>query len=360
MLTRSWQRTAWNRLAAVIWAALLVVVWSPCSTTGMAAEGAYGAFGPEGARLREQLWILPGGDPDIPLRATVFRPDDTLASPAGLSFSTHPFPTHRGDAVRRPLVVINHGTSDLTREAVAMPVYYWLSRWFVERGYVVLLPQRRGHGATGGPLAESVGSCVDPDHYRSGLVAAEDIAASIRYMAKLPFIDANDVVVVGISTGGWASLALASQTPSVARAVINIAGGRGGHAGGQANAVCGTSRLVSAAGAFGSTARIPTLWLYSENDSYFGPELARSMANAWTGNGGKADLEILPPYRDDGHKIADDRAGWNVWGPAIDRFLSTTVEAPQTASATAPASNVETGALPPPVIQASGSTVEAR
>ncbi len=67
------------------------------------------------------------------------------------------------------------------------------------------------------PLAESIGSCADPDHYRSGLVAADDIAASIQYMAKQPFIDANDVIVVGISTGGWASLALASRTPSLAR-----------------------------------------------------------------------------------------------------------------------------------------------
>jgi dienelactone hydrolase len=354
VLVRSWERAAWNRLAAVMWAALLLIVSSAGSTTSFASDSAYGAFGPEGARLREQLWVLPGGDPDIPLRATVFRPDDLLSAPAGLAPSAN-----RGDAIRRPLVVINHGTSDLTREAVALPVYYWLSRWFVERGYVVLLPQRRGHGATGGPLAESVGSCADPDHYRSGLIAADDIAASIRYMAKQPFIDANDVIVVGISTGGWASLALASKTPSLARAVINVAGGRGGHAGGELNAVCGASRLVSAARTYGTTARIPTLWLYSENDSYFGPDLAQAMANAWTGSGGKADLEILPPYRDDGHKIADDRAGWNLWGPIIDRFLNTTTEAPQTASATAPASDVETGALPP-VIRASGSPSEAR
>lgn len=354
MLARSWERAAWNRPAALMWAALLLIVSSAGSASSFASDSAYGAFGPEGARLREQLWVLPGADPDIPLRATVFRPDDHLSTPASLAPSAN-----HGDSIRRPLVVINHGTSDLTRESVALPVYYWLSRWFVERGYVVLLPQRRGHGATGGPLAESIGSCADPDHYRSGLIAADDIAATIRYMAKQPFIDANDVILVGISTGGWASLALAAKAPSLARAVINVAGGRGGHAGGQLNAVCGASRLVSAARTYGTTARVPTLWLYSENDSYFGPELAQTMANAWTGGGGKADLEILPPYRDDGHKIADDRAGWNLWGPIIERFLNTTVEAPQTASATASVSDVETGALPP-VIRASGSPSEAR
>ena len=80
---------------------------------------------------------------------------------------------------RHPLVVINHGTSELNRMSVSMPVYYWLSRWFVDRGYAVVLPQRRGHGATGGTLVEAVGDCANPDHYRSGVVAAQDVGAAV-------------------------------------------------------------------------------------------------------------------------------------------------------------------------------------
>ena len=72
-----------------------------------AAELEFGAFGPEGARMREQLWILPSGEAGRPMRATVFRPD---SDPTTLS-------------KRRPLVVINHGTDEATRLAVAMPVY---------------------------------------------------------------------------------------------------------------------------------------------------------------------------------------------------------------------------------------------
>ena len=129
---------------------------------------AYGAYGPEGPRLREQLWIVPSGDPNRYLRATVFRPADPAGSVA---------------PVRRPLVVINHGTSDWTRMAVSMPVFYWLSRWFVDRGYAVVLPQRRGHGATGGSLSEAVGTCAEPDHFASGQVAADDVAAVVEYMS---------------------------------------------------------------------------------------------------------------------------------------------------------------------------------
>jgi pimeloyl-ACP methyl ester carboxylesterase len=241
----------------------------------------------------------------------VFRPDEPAQDEGP-----------QGAGRRHPLVVINHGTSDATRLAVAMPVYYWLSRWFVDRGYVVVLPQRRGHGATGGPLAESIGTCADPDHYDSGLAAADDIEAVVRYMSREPFVAPGETIVVGISTGGWASLALASRNPRDVRAVINLAGGRGGHAFDRPpNEVCGASRLVEAARAYGATARLPTLWLYSENDSYFSPQLARAMSGAWNGAGGEAELHVLPPYGDDGHNLADDRAGWDLWGPIVEGFL---------------------------------------
>jgi len=270
-----------------------------------AAERDFGAFGPEGARMREQLWILPSGEAGRPMRATVFRPDSDATT----------------SSKRLPLVVINHGTDEATRLAVAMPVYYWLSRWFVERGYVVVLPQRRGHGATGGPLSEAIGTCEQPNHYASGNVAADDIASAIDYMTEQPFVSTNGVIVVGISTGGWASLALAARNLPQVEAVVNFGGGRGGHAYGQPNAVCGTEELLSAAREYGRQARAPTVWYYSQNDSYFGPRLAQSLAQVWSAAGGSVEEHILPPYGADGHTIADDRRGWDIWGPSLQSFL---------------------------------------
>lgn len=308
-------RVAYYRVAYYIAAVLAAVVPlvvavapAPAETVPRAAD-VYGPFGPEGPRLREQLWILPSADHAYPLRATVFRPADTPDGETGTA--------------RHPLVVINHGTSDATRLAVAMPVYYWLSRWFVEHGYVVVLPQRRGHGATAGPLAESIGTCADPDHLRSGLAAADDIQGAVDYMSEQPFVAPGEAVVVGISSGGWASLALASRNPDNVRAVINIAGGRGGRPFGQrADTVCGETRLIEAARTFGRTARAPTLWLYAANDSYFRPALARAMASAWHAGGGEAELHVFPAYGSDGHNLADDRAGWDIWGGTVENFLT--------------------------------------
>jgi len=275
--------------------------------------------------MREQLWILPGADPRFPLRATVFRPDDNVV--AGASLETAP--QRLG---RRPMIVINHGTSEPTRQSVAMPIYYWLSRWFVERGYVVVLPQRRGHGATGGPLAESRGDCTAPDHYASGQIAADDLQAAIAFMSQEAFVEPGETIVAGVSTGGWATLALSSRPNAAIRGVINIAGGRGGHAWGERSKVCAPERLIEAAGRYARTATVPGLWLYARNDSYFGPALAEAMKEAWTNNGGRAELHILPAYGSEGHDIADDAAGWSIWGPAVDRFLGQLLSAPNTGS----------------------------
>src|SRR6185312_15058931 len=161
----------------------------------------------EGSRMREQLWVLPSGEAGRDMRATVFRPKGDAS----------------GTEKRRPLVVINHGTDEMTRLAVSMPVYYWLSRWFVERGYVVVLPQRRGHGATGGDLAEGRDTCANPDHLGSGQAAADDIEAALGFMKRQAFVDPARLVVAGISTGGWAALALAARNPPGLQLVVNFA-----------------------------------------------------------------------------------------------------------------------------------------
>ncbi len=306
---------AWPRRLLLVMMVLLVFTPHWLVGRGNGATAIYGPYGPQGPRLREQLWIVPGADPNVPLRATVFRPAED--SPAGWAVGRL-----GGQPTRRPLVVINHGSDDATREAVSMPVFYWLSKWFVDRGYVVLLPQRRGHGATGGDLAEGRDTCADPRHRTSGDAAADDIEAALRYMAGQSFVDASRVIVAGVSTGGWASLALASRNPPGVQLVINFSGGRGGHAYGLPNAICGPDRLIAAAGDYGRTARVPTIWIYSANDTYFGPDIASAMVHAWQQSGGTASLHLLPPYGADGHDFVADRATWRLWGREVESALA--------------------------------------
>jgi dienelactone hydrolase len=104
-------------------------------------------------------------------------------------------------------------------------------------------------------------------------------------------------------------------------AVINFAGGRGGAHPQVGN--CAPQRLVDAAARDGSTARIPTLWLYAANDSFFAPALARKMSEAFVRAGGRAEYVALPAFGSDGHRVfrsADARA---LWQPPVEAFLGT-------------------------------------
>ena len=282
-------------LSRVLTAAALALV--SLSAVATAQSGPVGA--PEG-RWRAQLHRVPldGGGQLIVTR--VCRPP--------------------GEA-RGPLVVINHGSppDPAARLRWATPTCGAVAQWFTQRGYVVALPLRRGYGETGGTWAEGYGPCNTADFVAGGLGSAADIDAAVRDMRTLPYVAPDRLVVVGQSAGGWAALAYASRTPDGLVAVLNFAGGRGGHRDNVPNSNCSADRLVAAAGTFGRTARVPTLWIYSEND-FFAPELARRMHAAFTAAGGRAQLVQPGPYSTDGHNLFST-AGLPVWGLIAASFL---------------------------------------
>jgi pimeloyl-ACP methyl ester carboxylesterase len=82
-------------------------------------------------------------------------------------------------------------------------------------------------------------------------------------------------------------------------------------------------RLVEAMGSYGRTTAVPTLWLYAENDLFFGPSLAREMHAAFRRGGGAAELLVLPSFGSDGHHLFTLDTGIPQWAPAVDRFLAT-------------------------------------
>jgi hypothetical protein len=124
------------------------------------------------------------------------------------------------------------------------------------------------------------------------------------------------MIAVGVSAGGFASLALAADPPQGLAAAINFAGGRGSRAD---NEVCDEDALVRAFAAFGKTSRIPTLWIYAQNDKYFGPELVRRMHAAFSGAGGRAQFVDFPAHGEDGHALFS--RGIPLWTPIVDSFL---------------------------------------
>jgi dienelactone hydrolase len=126
---------------------------------------------------------------------------------------------------------------------------------------------------------------------------------------------------VGQSGGGWGSIALGSKNPPSVRAIITFAAGRGGRVGGKPNNNCAPDELVKETAEFGRTARIPMLWLYVENDTYFGPELTKRMHAAFTDAGGNAEYHLFPAFGSDGHFFIDSADAVPIWAPLVSQFL---------------------------------------
>ncbi|WP_216856964.1 dienelactone hydrolase family protein [Acidisoma sp. S159] len=228
------------------------------------------------------------------------------------------------DAAPAHLVVINHGSPPHADERPTMQLEECSQRavrWFVDRGFVVVEALRRGYGATGGVWAEGYGSCEDPDYVRAGLETARDIGAVVTYATALPFVIPDGVTVVGQSAGGWGTIAYDSVPHSRVAAFVVMAGGRGGHHRDIANNNCRPDLLAQAAGQFGRTATTPMLWIYAENDSFFGPPVANSLLQAFTASGGLVDFHRPGPYGQDGHHLFFGKGGTEVWGPLIKNYL---------------------------------------
>jgi dienelactone hydrolase len=260
-----------------------------------------GPQGREEGEYREQRWLIPTNDGSGRLmRSIVYRP--------------------RGEAARR-LVVINHGAPTSGPASLSQPRFEPASAWFVAQGYVVVVPQRRGYGETGGRYNESYSHCDNADFAGAGREGARDIAAAVAFMRRQPFVRAEGTLVVGQSAGGWATLAFASQNPPGVSGMVNFAGGRGGRRGNLANHNCSPEKLVKAAAAFGRTARVPTLWIYTRNDSFFDPGLSRRMAEAYEKAGGVADYRLLPAFGHDGHYLFSSAAGVPLWAPYVAAFI---------------------------------------
>jgi dienelactone hydrolase len=219
-----------------------------------------------------------------------------------------------------PLVVINHGSPRSAADRASFTAKYKAqSEALAGKGFVVINPLRRGYGKSDGPWAEDYFSCTNPNYFEAGLETAKDIAAAIEYAKSKPYIDAKRIVLVGQSAGGFGVLALASLRPEGVLGVVNFAGGRGSRA---PNDVCNPGRLVDAFARYAGTTQVPMLWFYSENDGYFGPELAQRLFQAYRDKGVDVKFIGLPPFGKDGHSYFSAASKIGEWMPEFENFFS--------------------------------------
>ena len=191
---------------------------------------------------------------EVRLQTTVYRPD-----------GPGPF----------PLVIISHGVpfeKTLESEIRLRHRYCLQSEVFVKRGFAVAIPMRRGYGKSGGGKNHATVNIA-----AFGLEDARDIQATINFLSREPSIDGKRIVLVGQSGGGLASLAHGSLGNPNVKGIINFAGGLK-----RTSVATWEFDMAQAFGMYAKTTKAPSLWFYTENDSYFSPTTARGAHEAYT------------------------------------------------------------------------------
>jgi dienelactone hydrolase len=221
----------------------------------------------------------------------------------------------------RPLVILNHGraASAQDRHALGRAAYSEASKWLVKQDFIVAVPTRIGYGVTGGPDIEDTAGCNNKNYAPGYAASAAQTVTVLEYMRTWKEVEKDRVLVMGQSFGGTTAITVASMNLPGVRAAINFAGGGGGRPTTHPGDPCSPGTLKRLFADYGKTARIPTLWIYSENDEYSGRKFPREWFDAFRASGGNGEFVQLPPYGDAGHGIFTKAPEW--WQPKVSAFL---------------------------------------
>ena len=239
------------------------------------------------ARLGEAVLMLPsGGFTEPELEVTVYRPP-----------GDGPF----------PVLVINHGRA--SGNAKLQPRYRpsLAAREFVQRGWVVVVPMRQGFSQSGG--SEISAGC---NVHSNGLQQARSVRRTLDWLGSQPWADVSRNVVLGQSHGGLTTLAYGTAPHPGTRLLVNFAGGLR-----QESCTAWQQNLVRAIGDYGAEIKLPSIWFYGDNDSYFPPFVWRGAHERYTQAGGRADLVAFGNFGSDAHSLFGSRAGVPIWLPKV-------------------------------------------
>ena len=211
-----------------------------------------------------------------------------------------------------PVVLINHGKAN--GDPRFQPRYRpaQAARYFLQRGYAVVAPMRQGFSKSGGSYIG--GGC---NVESNGRVQAEDVKAVLDYLATQPWVDKDQLLVVGQSHGGWTTLAFGPQKYPGVKALVNFAGGL-------RQELCPNWKEALAGGAadYARGTTLPSLWFYGDNDSYFDPPTFHAMFDQYNAAGGRAKLVAFGNFGVDAHNLFAARTGTAIWQPELTAFLA--------------------------------------
>jgi dipeptidyl aminopeptidase/acylaminoacyl peptidase len=154
-----------------------------------------------------------------------------LVAPTAVSFpsrldkapvpSTLMLPKNLDKSRKHPAIVWIHGSGSdqnfLGWHPGSYRMYYSVSQYLVQQGYIVLTPDYRGSSGYSRNWATGV-------HMGLGVNDTADVAAGADYLKTLPYVDADRIGVWGLSYGGFLTLQALNTDPLLWRCGIDVAG----------------------------------------------------------------------------------------------------------------------------------------
>jgi dienelactone hydrolase len=223
---------------------------------------------------------------------------------------------------RYPTLMFNHGSTGNGSDPSLFGVTFThkaLTRFFVERGWMVAFPQRRGRGRSDGLYDEgfrpdrSAYSC-DAERALAGAERAlEDIDAVTDWLRDRADVDTTRMLIGGVSRGGVLAVTHTARRPDVYLAAINFVGGWIAEG-------CGDDEVVNRT-LFVEGARFPgsSIWLYASADAFYSLAYSRSNFAAFTLAGGLGEFhEFSRAAGRNGHFLINDPA---LWADALSGYI---------------------------------------
>jgi dienelactone hydrolase len=214
------------------------------------------------------------------------------------------------------------------RAKMSAPIARGHVRYWLQKGFAVVAPIRPGYGATGGGDREisgaqfdALGNCTsDPDYRHAADAAVAVTLSAIEWVRTQDWARPAALVLEGQSMGGLTTVATAATNPEGVIAYINFAGGVGGSPERAPGKSCGPERMREAMEAFGKTTKVPNLWLYAENDLYWGAEAPKAWHAAFAAGGSPTTfVQTTAVPAADGHQLL--LRGGRLWSVHTDAFI---------------------------------------
>lgn len=237
-------------------------------------------------------------------------------------------------SVASPVVIFSHGRPGTlaARAAQKNPVNPNIVRYWHNRGYSVVTAVRPGYGDNSSIDPEDSGTkwngdtCSGSADYQKTANAATHAVKSVHaWLTSQEWVKKDRILLVGQSVGGLTTVNACGQNWSGVMGCINFVGGSGGNPTASPGKSCQPDRVSTVLSNSAKTTLVPSLWLYSANDKYWGEDPPKQWFKAFqetakvAGQTAPSEFFAAPAVGENGHSLQVN--GMKFWTPVVDKWL---------------------------------------